>query len=46
MTTKEFSSEFDILLDSYRRIKKFDDKEMLDSIEFNEYEKSLFLTRA
>lgn len=46
MTTTEFSNEFDILLDSYRRIKKFDEKEELDSLEFNEYEKSVFLTRA
>lgn len=46
MTTIEFSNEFDVLLDSYRRFKKFDEKEELDSLDFNEYEKSIFLTRA
>lgn len=46
MTCEEFSSEFDVLLDSYRRFKNFDDKEFLDSLDFNEYEKSLFLTKA
>lgn len=46
MTVTEFSDEFDTLLDSYRRFKGFDDKENLDSIEFNEYEKSIFLTQA
>lgn len=46
MTTEEFSNEFDVLLDSYRRFKSLDSKEELDSIEFNEYEKSIFLTKA
>lgn len=46
MTTLEFSNEFDVLLDSYRRFKDFDDKEILDSLDFNEYEKSVFLTQA
>lgn len=46
MIAENFSNEFDVLLDSYRRIKSFDDKEMLDSIEFNEYEKSVFLSQA
>lgn len=46
MTIKEFSDGFDTLVNSYSRAKKFDDKELLDSIEFNEYEKSLFLTKA
>lgn len=46
MTTEEFSNGFDTLVDSYRRFKKFDDKAIYDSIEFNEYEKSLFLTMA
>lgn len=46
MTTAEFSNEFDVLVNSYRRFKDFDDREILDSLEFNEYEKSLFLTRA
>lgn len=46
MTTEEFSNEFDIILDSYRRFKDFDNKEELDSLDFNEYEKSIFLTKA
>lgn len=46
MTLTEFSNEFDYILDSYRRFKDFDNKEELDSIEFNEYEKSIFLTKA
>lgn len=46
MTTVEFSNEFDTLLDSYRRFKDFDSKEELDSLDFNEYEKSIFLTQA
>ena len=46
MTCDEFSNEFDVLLDSYRRFKGYDSQEMLDSIEFNEYEKSVFLTKA
>lgn len=46
MTTEEFSNEFDTLVSSYRRFKSYDDKEYLDSIEFDEYEKSVFLTQA
>lgn len=46
MTTENFSNEFDVLLDSYRRFKAYDDKEVLDSIEVNEYEKSVFLSQA
>jgi len=46
MTTEEFSNEFDVLVDSYRRFKDFDSKENLDSLEFSEYEKSIFLTEA
>ena len=46
MTVTEISNEFDILVDSYRRFKDFDDRENLDSVEFNEYEKSIFLTKA
>lgn len=46
MTLEEFSNEFDTLIDSYKRFKKFDDQEILDSLEFNEYEKSIFLTKA
>ena len=39
MTTEEFSNEFDTLVSSYRRFKDFDNKEALDSLEFDEYEK-------
>lgn len=46
MNTIEFSNEFDTLVDSYRRFKDFDSKEELDSLDFNEYEKSIFLTEA
>lgn len=46
MRLEEFSNQFDLLASSYRRFKDFDDKELLDSIEFDEYEKSLFLTKA
>lgn len=46
MTLPEFSNQFDVLVSSYRRFKDFDKKEELDSIEFNEYEKSIFLTQA
>ena len=46
MTIEEFSENFDTLVSSYRRFKAFDGKEILDSIEFNEYEKSVFLTKA
>ena len=46
MTTEEFSNEFDTLVSSYRRFKDFDNKEGLDSLEFDEYEKSVFLTKA
>lgn len=46
MTTEEFSNEFDTLVSSYRRFKNFDSKEELDSIEFDEFEKSQFLTTA
>ena len=46
MTREEFSNEFDVRVASYRRFKDFDDRELLDSIEFNEYEKSLFLTQS
>lgn len=46
MTLEEFSNGFDVLVNSYRRFKDFDKQEILDSIEFNEYEKSFFLTKA
>lgn len=44
MTLSEFSNGFDTLCGSFRRFKDFDKQEVLDSIEFNEYEKSLYLT--
>lgn len=46
MTVQEFSDQFDVLLDSYKRFKSLDDRQILDSIEFNEYEKSIFLTKS
>lgn len=46
MTTQDFSNGFDTLVNSYTRFKDFDKRELLDSIEFNEYEKSLYLTKA
>lgn len=46
MTREEFSNGFDTLVSSYKRFKDFDKQEHLDSVEFNEYEKSLFLTKA
>ena len=46
MTVQEFSDQFDTLVASYRRFKDFDSQEILDSIEFNEYEKSVFLSKA
>lgn len=46
MTVQEFSNGFDTLVASYRRFKDFDKRELLDSIEFDEYEKSLYLTKA
>lgn len=46
MTVEEFSNQFDTLVSSYRRFRDFDNKENLDTVEFNEYEKSLYLTKA
>jgi len=46
MTLEELSNGFDVLVSSYRRFKDFDKREMLDSIEFNEYEKSVWLTKS
>lgn len=46
MTVEEFSNEFDLMAASYRRFKDYDSKESLDSIDFDEYEKSVFLTSA
>lgn len=46
MTIEEFSDQYDVLLASYIRFKKFDPQKILDSVEINEYEKSLYLTKA
>lgn len=46
MTPAEFSDGFDQLVNSYSRFKSFDNRETFDSIEFDEYQKSLFLTKA
>ena len=46
MTLEEFSNGFDTLVNSYKRFKDFDKQEILDSIEFDEFEKSFYLTRA
>lgn len=44
MTLEEFSNGFDTLVSSYLRFRDFDSQEPRDTIEFNEYEKSLYLT--
>ena len=46
MTNQEFSNGFQTLVNSYQRFRDFDDKEPRDTIEFDEYEKSLYLTKA
>ena len=46
MTTEEFSNEFDTLLNSYSVINKFGKEENPSTIELDEYEKSVFLTKA
>ena len=46
MTLEEFSNGFDTLVNSYRRITDFDRQEASDTVEFDEYEKSLYLTKA
>lgn len=46
MTTEEFSNEFDTLLNSYSVISKFGKGENPSTIELDEYEKSVFLTKA
>ena len=40
------SNGFDVLVDSYRRFKDFDKRDEFDSIEFDEYAKSVHLTQA
>lgn len=46
MTCDEFSNEFDNLLNSYAKINTFGNTKVINSIELDEYEKSLFLTQA
>lgn len=46
MTVEEFSNEFDTLLNSYSTVNQFGKIENPLSIELDEYEKSVFLTRA
>ena len=46
MTNEQFSNQFDTLVNSYLRFRDFDNKEPRDTIEFNEFEKSLYLTQA
>lgn len=46
MTLAEFSNQFDTLVSSYRRFRDFDNREPLDTIEFDELEKSQYLTKA
>lgn len=44
MTALEFSTGFDTLVSSYRNFGNLEHRELLDSIEFDEFEKSFFLT--
>lgn len=46
MTTQEFSSSYDVLLDSYAQAASFGEEGSRASIQLNEYEKSVFLTEA
>lgn len=46
MSTEEFSNEFDTLLNSYSEINRFGITENNSTIELDEYEKSVFLTKA
>lgn len=46
MTTEEFSNEFDILLDSYHFVGDFGKASNKIDIALDEYEKSMFLTKA
>lgn len=46
MTIEEFSNEFDTLLNSYSVLDKFGKGENPATIELDEYEKSVFLTKA
>lgn len=44
MTTEEFSNEFDVLVNSYATVEQFG--AIQNPLNFNEYEKSVFLTKA
>ena len=48
MNNREFSNEFDTLVNSYRRFRSHDNREPQpqDTLEFDEYEKSLYLTNS
>lgn len=46
MSIEEFSTEFDVSLNSYALINKMGQTNLPISLEFDEYEKSLFLTKA
>lgn len=46
MTTEEFSNEFDILLNSYSNKLNFEEEHSIRDIVLNEYEKSVYLTKA
>jgi hypothetical protein len=46
MNLDQFSDQLSVLVDSYRRFKDFDKKDMIDSLDFSEFDKSLFLTDA
>lgn len=46
MNIKEFSNEFDVILDSYKVKNQFGETENFYSIQLDEYEKSVYLTNA
>lgn len=46
MDCKEFAERFDTEIAAYMAHHKFEEQESLDSLEFDDYEKSVFLTKA
>ncbi len=46
MNVKEFSNEFNVILDSYKVKNQFGETENFYSIQLDEYEKSVYLTNA
>ena len=46
MNTQEFSTEFDTLLNSYNTIAPFGEQSSKAEIVLDEYEKSVFMTKA